>query len=90
MFAYIRGTAAQVTENSVILETGGVGFRILAPYSVLERIHTGDEVKLYTHFSVREDAMQLFGFRTEDELRAAGAERIFHSAEELGEWLLSD
>jgi len=31
-----------------------------------------------------------WGFRTEDELRAAGAERIFHSAEELGEWLLSD
>ena len=68
MFAYIRGTAAQVTEHSVILETGGVGFRILAPYSVLERIHTGDEVKLYTHFSVREDAMQLFGFLQEEEL----------------------
>ena len=31
-----------------------------------------------------------WGFRTEDQLRAAGAERIFHSAEELGEWLLSD
>ena len=31
-----------------------------------------------------------WGFRAEDELRAAGAERIFHSAEELGEWLLSD
>ena len=31
-----------------------------------------------------------WGFRTEDELRAAGAERIFHSAVELGEWLLSD
>lgn len=31
-----------------------------------------------------------WGFRTEDELHAAGAERIFHSAEELGEWLLSD
>lgn len=31
-----------------------------------------------------------WGFRTEEQLRAAGAERIFHSAEELGEWLLSD
>lgn len=68
MFAYIRGTAAAVTENSVVVETGGVGFRILAPYSVLERISVGDEVKLHTHFSVREDAMQLFGFLREEEL----------------------
>ena len=63
MISYIRGSLAETEPDRVVLETGGVGLEILVPVSVLERLPAiGQEVKLFTYFQVREDAMVLFGF----------------------------
>ena len=63
MISYIKGELIEVLEESVVVETGGIGFEIRVPASVLEEMpEEGSEVKIYTYFHVREDAMQLFGF----------------------------
>ena len=68
MYAYIKGTVEAIKNDQVILECGGIGYRIFVPSSYPDQLRIGDEVKLHTFFSVREDAMQLFGFLTEDDL----------------------
>lgn len=69
MIAFVRGTAVDMTENSVIVEAGGIGYEIYMTGTDLSQIHMGEEVKIHTYFNVREDAMQLYGFRTKDDLQ---------------------
>lgn len=70
MISYIRGELAEVLEDSIIVESSGIGFQIRVPVSVLEEMpEEGSEVKIYTYFNVREDAMQLFGFLDREDLR---------------------
>lgn len=69
MIAFVRGTAVDMTENSVIVEAGGIGYEIYMTGTDLSRIHMGEEVKIHTYFNVREDAMQLYGFRSKDDLQ---------------------
>ena len=69
MFAYLRGAVASTGSNYVVLDVGGIGFRVMTSWQTLQRLPTpGEFCTLYTHFSVREDAMELFGFDTETEL----------------------
>ena len=68
MFAYIRGTVAALESDSVILDHQGIGYRIYVPSAVLAELSVGEERKLHTYFAVREDAMQLYGFLTADDL----------------------
>ena len=69
MIAFVRGTAVDMTENSVIVEAGGSGYEIYMTGTDLSQIHMGEEVKIHTYFNVREDAMQLYGFRSKDDLQ---------------------
>ena len=69
MIAFVRGTAVDMTENSVIVEIGGIGYEIYMTGTDLSQIHMGEEVKIHTYFNVREDAMQLYGFRSKDDLQ---------------------
>lgn len=63
MFSYIRGTLTEVLEEVAVVESGGIGWNIHVPLSVLDHLpRTGQEVKIYTSFQVREDAMTLYGF----------------------------
>lgn len=68
MIAFIKGFVADVTEDSVIIENQGIGYRIFTTSAVLTEVTVGMEVKLHTYLNVREDAMQLFGFFTRDDL----------------------
>ena len=68
MIAFVHGTAVDMTENSVIVEAGGIGYDIYMTGTDLSNIHMGEEVKIHTYFSVREDAMKLYGFRSKDDL----------------------
>lgn len=69
MIAYIKGKVAEILEDRVILESGAMGYNLFMPMVSAESVlRRGDEVKLYTHLHVREDAMQLFGFLTKDDL----------------------
>ena len=70
MISYIRGELAAVEEEKVIVDVNGVGYGICMPeqsMNILPQI--GEEVKLHTYMNVREDAMQLFGFLTRDDLK---------------------
>ena len=68
MYAYISGTVASVRDTSAVIDCNGIGYRIMTPAAVRGQLRVGDEVTMYTHFSVSENAMQLYGFLTEDEV----------------------
>ncbi len=69
MISYVRGPLAEKFEDSVVVEAGGIGYRIFVPTSVLEALpKTGENVKIYTYFSVREDAMNLYGFLSRQDM----------------------
>ena len=69
MISFIRGLVADTTENAVILENNGIGYEIFMTGSSIEQVSRIDgEVKINTYFQVREDAMQLYGFLSKDDL----------------------
>lgn len=69
MISYIRGEFVAVEKEKVIIDVGGVGYGIFMPESAMGLLpQIGNEVKLHTYLNVREDAMQLFGFLTRDDL----------------------
>lgn len=69
MISFVKGSLADVTENSIILDTGSIGYEIFVTGNDIEKCKTDrQEIKLYTYFSVREDAMQLYGFLSRDDL----------------------
>ena len=69
MIASVRGIVAAVADDSLVIQVGGIGFRVLVPKALLERMaRPGQEVTLYTHLHVRENELTLYGCETEDEL----------------------
>jgi holliday junction DNA helicase RuvA len=64
MIASIQGKVASTGRDHVVLVTGGIGYKIFAPYPTLERIDSSGETFLHTVLIVREDSMTLFGFAT--------------------------
>lgn len=67
MYAYISGKITYRTPTDVYVECHGVGYHLhisLNTYAEIEKI---EEVKLFTHFYVKEDAQQLYGFYTDEE-----------------------
>jgi Holliday junction DNA helicase RuvA len=70
MIASLEGIIDAVSKDSLIVNVNGIGFKVTVTTSVLSEMGiTGREVKLYTHFHVREDDMSLFGFGSLDELK---------------------
>ncbi|MCD8369489.1 MAG: Holliday junction branch migration protein RuvA [Clostridiales bacterium] len=70
MFSYINGELAEVFEGGVVVEAGQIGWNISVPTSVLDRLpRIGSEVKIFTSFQVREDAMTLYGFLSRQDQR---------------------
>lgn len=69
MISFLRGTVSWVEEEKVVLDVGGVGYGIFMSGRALASLPSkGLEVMIYTYLSVREDAMQLYGFLSRDEL----------------------
>lgn len=68
MIASLRGTVDAIGTDALVLEVGGVGYRVFAGPSTLAAAHVGETLKLHTYHLVREDAQALYGFRTVEEL----------------------
>ena len=69
MFYSIKGTLTHMEPGFVVVECAGVGFKCLTTLSTQRTMpQIGEQVKLFTHLNVREDAMDLFGFATMMEL----------------------
>jgi Holliday junction DNA helicase RuvA len=62
VIARLRGTAVAWDAAGLVLDVGGVGYRLHATSSALAKVEEGSEVVLETHLHVREDALQLYGF----------------------------
>ncbi len=67
MYYSITGTAL-AKENFLVIHTGGVGYKIYTSNTTLARITNHQEVTVYTYLNVKEDALDLYGFSTEEEL----------------------
>ena len=67
MIATLRGEIAQIEENALVLEVGGVGLRVFVPSPLRTRMKAGEAILLYTHLVVREDALTLYGFESQAE-----------------------
>ena len=68
MIAFVSGKVASKTLESVVVEAGGLGYRLLVPTSTYQQLpDEGEKVHLHTYLNVREDAMELFGFAAETE-----------------------
>lgn len=69
MVSYIKGELTEVFEDTIVLENNGIGYNIRVPASLFSCIPSiGEEVKVYTYLYVKEDAINLFGFLTRDDL----------------------
>lgn len=71
MIYNVKGTLTHIDAQFVVVECGGVGFKCFTTLNTSKSVgKIGSEVNLYTHLSVREDAMDLFGFATLTELES--------------------
>lgn len=70
MIYSVRGELILMEPGFAVVECGGVGFRVQTSISTQKQLKLGTEAKLYTHMNVREDAMELYGFATKQELSA--------------------
>ena len=70
MYAYIKGSLEFKSSNYVIIEAMGIGYKIFMGESSINSIgDIGANVKIFTHYHVREDDISLYGFKTNEELR---------------------
>lgn len=67
MIGSLQGTVAAVGEETTLIEVGGVGYLVQAGGRTLARLTMGASVRLYIETHVREDAIRLFGFASEEE-----------------------
>ena len=68
MIGSLRGRVTHIGPDFVLVEAGGVGYRVHVPPRLLGGVTAGSEVRLLTHHLVREDQQALFGFRDPEEL----------------------
>lgn len=64
MIALLTGNIAHKSPDHIILDVNGVGYRVMIPFSTYYELPEEGEISLHIHTSVREDAIQLYGFRT--------------------------
>ena len=70
MIAYVKGELVQKQIGYVVIDVGGLGYKIFMSEPSIEEIgNIGDEVKVHTYYRVSEDDISLFGFNTQEELR---------------------
>lgn len=70
MFAYIKGKYEDKGIDHIVIDVGGIGYKIYMPYTSIEKIgNLGDSVKVHTYYYVREDNISIYGFANKEELR---------------------
>lgn len=70
MYAYIKGTLEIKASDHVVVEANGIGYRIFMSGNTIQRLgELNSNVKVFTHYHVREDNISLYGFYNLEELR---------------------
>jgi len=68
MISYLTGKILNKDSNFIILRVGDVGYKVFVNAATLADFNVGSEIEIYTHQHVREDALDLYGFRSMEEL----------------------
>ena len=70
MLAYIKGTLEMKMTGYIVIDVGGLGYKVFMSDSGIEKLgNIGDTVKVHTYYEVREDDISIFGFNTLEELK---------------------
>ena len=69
MFYYFNGEVTLLEGNLAVIDSSGVGYACRPSSYTLSRLHVGERARLYTYCSIREDAFDIYGFSTREELR---------------------
>ena len=70
MFAYLKGSLEVKTKGYIVIDVGGVGYKVFMSETAIEKLgEVGETVKVHTFLRVREDDMSIYGFNTNEELR---------------------
>jgi len=70
MLAYIKGSLEIKTNDYIVIDVGGLGYKVNMSKRALDVVgNIGDRIKVYTYYRVREDDISIFGFNTNEELR---------------------
>ena len=70
MFAYIKGSLEMKFKNYVVIDVGGLGYKIFMAENAIDTIgEIGNIVKVFTYYRVREDDISIYGFNTQEQLR---------------------
>ncbi|WP_130806753.1 Holliday junction branch migration protein RuvA [Senegalia massiliensis] len=68
MYRYIKGIIEEISEDFIVIDNSGIGYKIHTSVNTIKDIKIGEEVKIYTYLNVREDDMSLYGFGMKTEL----------------------
>ena len=66
MIGYLNGKVKFFDDENLILEVGGVGYKVFVDSQTRQNLKIGDDLELFIHTAVREDAINLFGFKNRD------------------------
>lgn len=70
MIAFIKGKIEEKSTGYIVIETGGIGYKVFMPEPDINKLESKDEkVKIHTYYWVREDNISLYGFLTKEELK---------------------
>ncbi len=69
MFYYLNGEITVLEENMAVVDCGGVGYACRTSGYTLSKLKVGQKAKLYTYCNIREDAFDIYGFSSREELR---------------------
>jgi Holliday junction DNA helicase RuvA len=67
MIASIKGEVSTKCENDLVINVGGIGFKIMAPKAACAKAIIGNNINLFTHLVVREDSLTIYGFESREE-----------------------
>ncbi len=69
MLAYIKGTIEDIDVDYIVVESNGVGFKIMTSSNVIAKVALHETRTIHTYMNVREDDISLFGFLSKDEIK---------------------
>ena len=62
MIAYIRGRVLAITAETLIIDVNGLGYEVFCSGAAMRKATAGEQIEIFTHLQVKEDAITLFGF----------------------------
>ena len=68
MIGFVEGIIEYIDVDKIVVHNNGVGYNVFMPASQIDTLNVDETVRVFTYLNVREDAMQLFGFLTRDDL----------------------